>query len=179
TRYGVPGHSHGHEDGHDHGDEDEDEHDHEEEHEEGVHIVMDQRRYEMRGGLDNLGAFDTLRVKLARTEYTHTEYEGHEVGTVFDNDSTEARVELVHRDWAGWDGAFGLQASQRDFRAVGDEAFVPASESRDIGAFWIGQRSFGAVDLELGARHDRNLIEVDEAEAIGPSRDFDATSLSV
>ncbi len=184
TRYGVPGHSHGHEDehDHDHGDEDEEDHDHDHEdehgHEEGVHIVMDQRRYEVRGGLDNLGAFDTLRVKLARTEYTHTEYEGQEVGTVFDNDSTEARVELVHRDWAGWDGAFGLQASQRDFRAVGDEAFVPASESRDIGAFWIGQRSFGAVDLELGARHDRNRIEVDEAVAIGPSRDFDATSLS-
>jgi len=182
TRYGVPGHSHEHEDGHDHDDEDEDEddhdHDHEEAHEEGVHVVMDQRRYEVRGGLDNLGAFDTLRVKLARTEYTHTEYEGQEVGTVFDNDSTEARVELVHRDWAGWDGAFGLQASQRDFRAVGDEAFVPASESRDVGLFWIGQRTFGTVDLELGARHDRNRIEVDEDEAIGPSRDFGATSLS-
>ncbi len=176
TRYGVPGHSHGHEDGHDHGDGDED---HEDGHgEEGVHIVMDQRRYEVRGGLDNLGAFDTLRVKLARNEYTHTEYEGEAVGTVFDNDSTEARVELVHRGWAGWDGAFGLQASQRDFRAIGEEAFVPASESRDVGLFWIGQRTFGAVDLEVGARHDRNRIEVDEAEAIGPSRDFGATSLS-
>ena len=174
TRYGVPGHTH--EEGHDHGDED----DHADEHgaEEGVHIVMDQRRYEVRGGLDRLGAFDTLRVKLAHNEYTHTEYEGREVGTVFDNDSTEARVELVHRDWAGWDGAFGLQASERDFRAIGEEAFVPASESRDVGLFWIGQRTFGAVDLEVGARHDRNRIRVDEAEAIGPSRDFDATSLS-
>ena len=180
TRYGVPGHAHAHEDGHDHGGGEEEDHDHGDEHghEEGVHIVMDQRRYEVRGGLDDLGAFDTLRVKLARNEYTHTEYEGHEVGTVFDNDSTEARVELVHRDWAGWDGAFGLQASQRDFRAIGEEAFVPASESRDVGLFWIGQRTFGTVDLEVGARHDRNRVRVDEAAAIGPSRDFDATSLS-
>ncbi|MDH5832611.1 TonB-dependent receptor [Luteimonas kalidii] len=189
TRYGVPGHSHAEEDeGHDHGDDDDhddDDHD-EDEHEEqehehgedGVRIVMDQRRYEARGGLDGLGAFDTLRVKLARTEYTHTEYEGDAVGTVFDNDSTELRAELVHRGWAGWDGAFGLQAWERDFVAVGDEAFVPGSSSRDVGLFWIGTREFASVDLEIGARHDRNRIDVDEAEAIGPSRDFDATSLS-
>lgn len=175
TRYGVPGHSHEHE--HEHEGEEE-EHEEEAHGEEGVSIAMDQRRYEVRGGLDELGAFDTLRVKVARTEYTHTEYEGDEVGTVFDNTSTEGRVELAHRDWAGWDGAFGLQASRRDFIAIGDEAFVPASKTRDVGLFWIGKRSFANFDLELGARHDQNQVEVDAAEAIGPSRDFDATSLS-
>ncbi|MCW5580333.1 MAG: TonB-dependent receptor [Luteimonas sp.] len=177
TRYGVPGHAHAGNHDHGHGeDSDHDDHDNHDGH--GVHIGMDQRRYEVRGGLDGLGAFDTLRVKLARNEYTHTEYEGHEVGTVFDNDSSEARVELVHRDWAGWDGAFGLQASYRDFRAIGDEAFVPASESRDVGLFWIGTRRIGDFDLELGARHDRNRIDVGGSDAIGPSRRFDATSLS-
>ncbi|MEZ0469545.1 TonB-dependent receptor [Luteimonas salinilitoris] len=175
TRYGVPGHAHGHE---------EHEEDHEEEEEEGheeeapVHIVMDQRRSEIRGGLDDLGVFDSLRVKFAHNDYTHTEYEGDEIGTVFDNDSLEGRVELVHEDWAGWSGAFGVQGSRRDFRAIGEEAFVPASESRDIGLFWIGERTLGAFDLEVGARHDSNRIDVDEGEAIGPSRDFGATSLS-
>lgn len=181
TRYGIPGHAHAHEDHEEH---EEDEHEeggeHEEEHgEEAVRIALDQRRYELRAGLDGLGAFDTLRVKLARTEYTHTEFEGEETGTVFDNDSTEARGELAFRDWAGWDGAFGVQASRRDFRAIGDEAFVPASDSRDIGAFALVRRTFGAFDVEAGARHDRNRIEVDEAEAIGPSRDFGATSVSL
>ena len=181
SRYGVPGHSHAHEDGDDHDHGDEEDHDHGDGHDahgEGVHIVMDQRRYEVRGGLDRLGAFDTLRVKLARTDYTHTEYEGRSVGTVFDSDSTELRVELAHRDWAGWDGAFGLQAWQRSFEAVGEEAFVPASDARDAGLFWIGTNTFGQVDVELGVRHDRNRIEVDEAEATGPSREFSATSLS-
>ena len=173
TRYGIPGHAHDHGHGHE-----EEGHEDEAHAGEGVHILMDQRRYEVRGGLNELGAFDTLRVKLARTEYTHTEFEGEQVGTVFDNDSTEARVELAHRGWAGWDGAFGLQASDRDFRAVGEEAFVPASGSRDLGLFWIGKRALGPVDLELGARHDRNQVDVDAARAIGPSREFDATSLS-
>jgi len=184
TRYGVPGHEHGGDDhDHDHGHGHDHDHDHgDDEHghdgEGGVRIVMDQQRGEVRGGLDDLGPFASLRVKLARTQYTHTEYEGDEVGTVFDNDGTEGRVELVHKPWAGWDGAFGLQWSQREFRAVGDEAFVPASDSRDAGLFWIGRRQFDALRLELGARHDRNRIDIDDAIAIGPDRDFNTSSLS-
>lgn len=173
TRYGVPGHSHA--EGHEHGGEAVGE---AEEEEGPVTIHMDQRRYELRGGLNDLGAFDTLRVKVARTEYTHTEFEGEETGTVFDNDSTEARAELAFRGWGTWDGAFGLQASRRDFRAIGDEAFVPASDARDIGVFALGRSKFGPVDIEVGARYDRNRIDVDEDAAIGPSRDFDAGSLS-
>src|SRR3546814_20275765 len=122
---------------------------------------MDQRRGELRGGLDDLGPFASLRVKLAHTDYTHTEFESDEVGTVFENESTEGRVELVHRPWAGWDGAFGLQWAQRDFGAIGDEAFVPASQTRDTGLFWIGHRQFDTLRLELGARHDRNEIDID------------------
>ncbi|MGN7724509.1 TonB-dependent receptor [Luteimonas sp. 22616] len=180
TRYGVPGHEHAHEEGDDHAHDDE--HEGEEAHAEegGVRIVMDQRRGELRGGLDDLGPFASLRVKLAHTDYTHTEYEGEDVGTVFENESTEGRVELVHKPWGGWDGAFGLQWAQRDFEAVGDEAFVPASQSRDTGLFWIGRRQFDALRLELGARHDRNGIDVADATADAgrPDRDFNTTSLS-
>ena len=168
TLYGVPGHGH-----------DEEVDDDEAAHaDESVRIVMDQRRTEVRGGLDELGMFESLRVKIAKTDYTHTEFEGEEVGTIFDNDSTDARLELVHRPWGGWSGAFGLQWSQRDFVAIGEEAFVPPSESRDAGVFWIGERDLGPVKLELGARHDSNRVEVDPAEAIGPSRSFDTYSAS-
>ena len=172
TSYGVPGHEH-HE-----------EHEEQEEHAEhgggeGVRVVMDQRRSEVRGGVDGLGPFQTLRVKLARTAYTHTELEGGAVGTVFDNDSSEGRVELVHQPLAGFEGALGLQWSQRDFVAIGAEAFVPGSQSRDIGAFWIGNRKFGPLGLQLGLRHDRNRIDVDDAGAIGPDREFDTTSGSL
>lgn len=175
TRYGVPGHAH---EGGDHEHEHEGE-EHEAEGEEGpVTIAMTQHRYEVRGGLDDLGVFKSLRAKVARTEYTHTEYEGEEVGTVFDNTSTEARVELVHQPLLGWDGAVGVQWGQRDFEAIGDEAFVPPSKGRDAGVFWLGERTFGPVKAELGARADRSKVDVDDAVAIGPDRDFDTTSLS-
>jgi iron complex outermembrane receptor protein len=171
TRYGIPGHAHEHE-------EEEPAPDEEEHHEDGVHIGLDQRRYELRGGLNDLGAFKSVRAKVARTDYTHTEFEGDVVGTVFDNTSTEARVELVHQPLAGWDGAIGVQWSQREFAAIGEEAFIPSNKADDAGLFWIGERGFGPVKVELGARFDRNTIDVVESAAIGPDRDFDTTSAS-
>ena len=138
---------------------------------------MDQRRSEVRGGIDDLGPFRSLRARVAHTDYTHTEYEGDAVGTVFDNETVEGRVELVHGPLGGWEGAFGLQWSERDFAAAGAEAFVPDSLSRDAGLFWIGERDFGPASLELGLRHDRNSIDI--AADAGRSRDFSTTSLSL
>lgn len=181
TAYGIPGgHTHEHEDhdhDHDHGNGDHDAAD--EHHDAGdVRIVMDQRRSELRGGIDDLGPFESLRIKLADTDYTHTEFEGEDIGTVFHNRGREARAELVHAPIAGWQGAFGLQASQRDFSAVGDEAFVPGSVSRDTGLFWIGKRALGPLQLDLGLRHDRNRVDVDPSATAAPDRDFKTTSLS-
>lgn len=172
SRYGIPGGGHGHEEEMPVGEEEPDAHG------DGVSINMDQRRTELRAGLNEVGVFQSLRAKVARTEYTHTEFEGEAVGTVFDNDSTEARFELVHQPLAGWNGALGLQWAQREFVAVGDEAFVPGSTARDAGLFWIGQRDVGPLKLEVGARHDRSRVDVDDAVAIGPDREFDTTSLS-
>lgn len=180
TRYGVPGHQHAHGDDHDHGhghDHDHDDHDHDHDddhdhgdgHDHGVRIGLDQRRHELHGGINELGVFETLRFKYARTNYTHTEYEDGAVGTVFDNISDEARLELVHRPFAGWQGGFGVQAGRRDFSARGEEAFVPPTIGRELGVFWIGQRDFGDLKLELGARHDRARIR-SEAEPLLPER---------
>src|SRR5690606_37865955 len=84
----------------------------------------------------------------------------------------------VHRPLAGWNGAFGLQASQRDFTAIGDEAFVPGTVADDTGLFWIGKRAFGPLQLDLGLRHDRNHVDVDRAASAAPDRDFSTTSVS-
>ena len=177
TAYGIPGgHAHAHED-HDH-DAGDDTLVDEYAEEADVHILMDQRRSELRGGIDDLGPFESLRVKFADTEYTHTEFEGTEVGTVFHNRGREARAELVHAPVAGWKGAFGLQASQRDFDAMGDEAFVPGSVASDTGLFWIGKREFGPLQLDIGLRHDRNRVDVDQSATASPDRDFKTTSFS-
>lgn len=174
TRYGVPGHEHGGED-HTH-DDDDLAHD-----EGGVRIGLDQRRHTLHGGVNELGIFKTLRFKYAQTDYTHTEYEDGVIGTVFDNRTDEARLELVHSDVAGWQGAFGVQGSKRDFDARGDEAFVPPTRSRELGLFWLGQRNFGPLQIELGARHDQSRIETDPLSELPhrqTRRDFDTHHVS-
>lgn len=75
----------------------------------------------------------------------------------------------------GWNGAVGVQYGTRDFQAEGDEAFVPASRSRDAGLFVLQEREFGAFKLELGARHDRVRI----ASEVAPERTFSANSMAL
>lgn len=175
TAYGIPGHSHGEDDhGHDHGAAGDGE-------EGPVHILLDQHRNELRAGLDGVGVFETARLKFADTRYTHTEFEGEAVGTVFDNRSREARLELVHRRIGAWRGALGVQAQNRDFEAVGAEAFVPANRTRDTGLFYVADAQFGAFKTELGARLDRNTVDT-AAHALAPNRltrrEFDTRSVS-
>src|SRR5690606_8583643 len=50
---------------------------------------------------------------------------------------------------------------------------------RRRGVWCSGKRHFGPFGLQLGLRHDRNRIDVDDAVAIGPDRRFDTTSGSL
>jgi iron complex outermembrane receptor protein len=160
--YGVPGHAH------------EDEHDAETE-EGAVRIDLEQVRFDLKGNWQTpFDGAEALRVRVGRNDYRHSELEGDEVGTRFDNQGLDSRVELVHAPLAGWRGALGLQLSRRDFEAIGEEAFVPPSRSRDLGLFWLGEREHGAWKFELGARADRSQIDPEG----GSERDFDALSLS-
>lgn len=160
SNYGIPPGAHAH----DGGDE-----------EETVRIDLHQDRLDLRGGLRALGPLQELNFRLSRNDYRHVELEGDEVGTRFRNRGTEARIEALPRDLLGWRGAFGLQYGLRDFAAAGDEAFVPPSETRDLGLFLLQERSFGPVKLELGARVDR--VRVDPAGA-RPTITRDARSLA-
>lgn len=163
SRYGLPGHGHHHDDGHGHdlpagirapGDE--------EEAHGAVTLDMRQDRANLKAGLDApFAGHEALRVRLSHSDYTHTEFEGDEVGTVFGNQALEVRVELVHGEVGGWRGAYGVQAGRRDFEAVGEEAFVPGSRGSDIGLFVVERREWDRFNLEVGGRLERNRISPD------------------
>ncbi|HEX5757227.1 MAG TPA: TonB-dependent receptor [Arenimonas sp.] len=171
SNYGIPPGAHAHEDDH----EDDLEGDHEEE-SEAVRIDMAQTRLDARGGIRELGVIEELNFRLSRNNYRHLELEDDAIGTRFDNDASELRIEAVQREFKGWRGAFGVQDGRRDFRAVGDEAFLPATESRDTGIFVLQEREFGDFKLEAGARHDR--VSIDLADGSGGER-RSANSLSL
>ncbi|WP_251358605.1 TonB-dependent receptor [Kangiella sp. TOML190] len=151
--YGLPGHAEHHEEHEE--DEDEEEHG-----EEAIRLDLRQKRIDLKGQWnDPFEHFQSLKMNYAYTDYEHREIEGDEIGTTFTNDADELRLELVHKAWAGWQGAFGLQYNNSDFAALGDEAFIPATETNKWGLFWLEEVDVGDWHTELGIRWDRQEID--------------------
>lgn len=133
----------------------------------GVSLDLEQSRIEAKAGYTRpFGIFTSLRGSIAKTEYEHTEFEGTEIGTLFVNDGTEARVELTHQVMGAWTGALGLQASERSFEAIGEEAFIPRTRTTAGGLFLMEQGKWVHLQLDLGARIDRVKSRPDDAETL-------------
>lgn len=141
----------------------------------GGHIELEQTRIETRGDFRiNVGSFDRLDYGLQHSDYEHTEFEGDgAAGTVFTSEGVEGRLE-AHHGGDQIDGAIGLQFSDVDFAAEGDEAFITATNTQDIGLFAVERYDLGGWGLEGGVRFERREID---NETFG-TRDFDNVSAS-
>jgi len=149
--YGIPGAHHHHEDEGHEGDDDE----HDEEEEELVTVGLKSRRWDAEVvGTDPFSGFEQFKFRFANTDYTHTEFEGDEIGTVFDSETDDFRLELRHKPWGRSSGAFGLQYTEVNFSAEGDEAFVPPSNTETGAFFWVESIEFDAWKLDLGLRYE-------------------------
>jgi iron complex outermembrane receptor protein len=171
TNYGLPGH--GHHEHHEEGEEEEEEH---EEEEEIVRIDLEQTRVDLKGGW--LGVSDgiqAINLRFGINEYEHVELEGEEIGTRFSNDAWEGRLEFVHAPWGRWNGAFGLQLSEREFSAIGAEAFVPPVDTSTQGIFLVEETETENWRFSLGGR----IEQQDQDPSFGgPSLSDTATSFS-
>lgn len=144
---------------------------------EAVTIGLKQGRYDLRGEYDLGGSFlDRVRLRLGAADYTHTEFEGDEVGTVFDSKGVEGRLELVQADRSGWRGASGVQFFRREFDAEGAEAFLRRNDSGQWGLFTLQEFSLGKIGLEAAVRYDRSEVE---SHFFDLKRSFDAFSAAV
>ncbi|MEI6894940.1 MAG: TonB-dependent receptor [Colwellia sp.] len=161
--YGIPGHSHHDEDEHDEDDHDEESAD--EEALESVYAKMKQKRWQIIGeyNLDHQ-FFRKVQSKFSYSDYQHQEIELGLVGTTFTNKSTEARIDLFHQNYLGWQGAWTLHHKSSDFKALGEEAFTPPAKSSMLALAWLEEKHFGPVLLQLGARIEQVTIDVDESE---------------
>ena len=167
TSYGVPGRPgfeehHGEEEGG------------AEEGEEGVSIGLEQFRADFKGDIAlGDGLFERLKIRAGYSDYTHTEFEGSEVGTVFNSDALEGRIELVQSDTGASSGAVGVQYSHRDFEAIGEEAFVAPNTTDQFAIFGLQEYDFGGFQIEGAARYE--MVDV-ESKPLGVKRDFDLIS---
>ena len=105
---------------------------------------MEQTRIDLQAGLNNpIDGFDEWFIGLSNTDYEHVELEGDETGTLFSNEATELRTYLRHEEIEGWRGIIGMQWTDRDFSAIGDEAFVPPSETTSFAIFAVEEKRVG------------------------------------
>lgn len=149
--------------------------------EETAFIDMDQTRYDLQGiVLNPLPGIASVKLRSGYVDYEHTEFEAPgEPGTVFRNKQSQHRLEAVHVPVAGWRGVVGVQYNDRDFQAIGEEAFVPASQTRQLGLFVVEEKPWRLGKFELGARIERDSNEpVDTGERQYEDRDFTPFSLS-
>jgi iron complex outermembrane receptor protein len=172
--YGIPGEAHGHEDDH------EEEGDHGEEEEAApVTIALTSRRIDSEAQASNpFAGFSDLKLLLSHSDYEHTEFEGAEIGTVFYNDTLDGRLELTHHAMGAWRGVLGLQYRDRDFSALGEEAFVPPTVTESIGLFILEEAQFDAWRLDVGARiEDTDTRTADGRRASHAPLSFSAGAL--
>lgn len=171
--YGLPG-GHGHEEEHEEGEEEEEEH--EEEEEGNPNLELEQTRVDLEAGIaDPFAGFSSFNFRLGINDYEHTEVEGSgEIGTTFETEAWEGRMELTHEPVGGVSGSFGIQVSQREFSAIGEEAFVMPVDTDTVGVFYVGQANVGDFNLEAGLR----LEQVDHSPTANRSRDFDLYAAS-
>lgn len=168
AHYGLPG-GHGHEEQHEEGEVEE----HEEEGNPLLNLEQDRIDFEL--GVSNpFSIFSSLNVRIGINDYEHMEIEPNgEVATEFSNEAWEARSELVY-DLEEWSGAVGIQLSDREFSAIGEEAFIAPVDTDEQALFWVAEQSLSNFDLELGAR----VGKLEHQPSVGNNTDFDTYAVS-
>jgi iron complex outermembrane receptor protein len=146
-----------------------------------VTIGLEQRRWDVRGAFNKpFTAIKAINYKWSYSDYTHTEFEGPEPGTVFDVEGYDGRIELLHEKIGLFEGGIGYQTQRTDFSALGAEAFLPRVKTETHAAFVFEEIALEPVRLQVGARYDHQANDRRANEMFGPalSRDYDAFSAS-
>jgi iron complex outermembrane receptor protein len=105
----------------------------------------------------------SLKARVSRSDYQHTEYEDGTAGTVFKNTGKDIRLVARHRDletMAGAvEGVVGVQSEDTRFSADGEEAFAPYSRTRQTALFALEELPLSWGRLSLGARAEAVDVE--------------------
>lgn len=133
-----------------------------------VRIDLQQTRYDVKAEFyEPFTWMETLKLRFAYNDYQHVELEdGVTVGTQFDNQGLEGRVELAHHALGFIDhGALGFQTQHKDFSATGEEAFVPPSNLQNYAIFAVEDIHVGDITYEAGLRVEYQQIDAEGHES--------------
>ncbi len=114
--------------------------------EEDVTIDMFLNKLTFAGEVRGLGGFvSAVSGQWLVSDYQHQEIEGSgEVATTFKNKGADLRLQAEHAKFSlgggSLAGVFGLQTENADFSALGEEAFVPSTSTRQYALFFLASR---------------------------------------
>jgi len=144
-----------------------------------VHIKLERDRLALAGERRfGSGFIRSLSLQASNTRYKHEEVEGNgDVGTTFASRGQDMRLELRHAPVGGVEGVWGLQSDRLKFSALGEEAFVPSTNTRSQALFALEELPLKAVTLSAGVRLESARISSDgDAPGAATQRFGDAAS---
>ena len=128
------------------------------------------------GGQGLNGVLSSYRTTLGVRRYKHTELEGAEIGTRFENNTVEGEVLLSHRPVSRMSGSVGGWFLNREFTATGAEALSPPVDQKGVAAFLYEEVAWPHFTLQFGGRVDRTSFS---PQSVLPERTFTNYSTSV
>lgn len=135
-----------------------------------VTIGLNRLRLDFAGALTQpLPRLTTVKAKLALVDYDHTELEGDEPGTKFKNRGYDLRTEALHEPIGPLEGAVGFESVYSDFSALGDEAFLPKTQTNIQSVFLFEELRQGPVRLQAAGRIDYQGSHADADPQFGPA----------
>lgn len=112
-----------------------------------------------------------LRFKYGYSDYTHTEFEDAEAGTRFESGGWNLRLEGSHGARGALQGLLGAEFADVDFEALGEEAFVPSTRTRNAALFGYEELPHGDWKLSAGGRIGTTTVDAKPYEATGQGAD--------
>ncbi|MFL9711832.1 TonB-dependent receptor [Methylobacillus sp. Pita1] len=129
---------------------------------ERVRIDMEQERIDLKGELFlPYEWLESIALRIGKSRYHHDELSSGIAQTRFNNDVIEHRLEFNHRLFPNLTGTLGFHGINRDFSALGVEAFVPESKIDTKGFYLIETLDFNPWQLEFGFRKEKSKINAD------------------
>ncbi|MBL1142603.1 MAG: TonB-dependent receptor [Proteobacteria bacterium] len=132
-------------------------------------IDTQQDRIDLSTRINNpFSGIKAINIQGSYNDYSHTEFEDATTpGTVFSNEQLEGRVEIQHAPISVFNGVIGTQFGYRDVSAVGDEAFLPKTNTENFAIFILEDTDIiDDVHFEIGGRYEHQESDPDNAGSV-------------
>lgn len=145
------------------------------EEDEPVEIDMHIDRYRIEGDLTpEIPGIEAIRVRGVYSDYEHDEIANDVVGQTYRNEEFDGRAELVHETFAGFSGAVGFHARNRDFRAEGEAAeFLAPTDTVMAAGYFFEERELAEnLTGEVGFRVEHTNVKGRDVNDVRHDLDF-------